>query len=103
MFQTRKTSRGYEFECQHGSAECFGNKVHACAIDKVGDELTSLKLVSCMMEDSGNIEGVGHEVSLLIFPTLRKFTLGLFDFKIKSTTSCTCTTRVNLQFMCQLI
>lgn len=67
MFQTRKTSRGYEFECQHGSAECFGNKVHACAINQVQDELTSLKLVSCMMEDSGNIEGVGHEVSLLLF------------------------------------
>ncbi|GBP39820.1 Gamma-interferon-inducible lysosomal thiol reductase [Eumeta japonica] len=24
-----------EFECQHGPAECYGNKLHACAIDKL--------------------------------------------------------------------
>uniref|UniRef100_A0A1B6K2I2 Gamma-interferon-inducible lysosomal thiol reductase n=1 Tax=Homalodisca liturata TaxID=320908 RepID=A0A1B6K2I2_9HEMI len=62
--ETRLTSRGsYEFECQHGSSECFGNKVHACAINKVEDEMKSLRVISCLMEDHGDIEGAGAECS----------------------------------------
>ncbi|KAI2795983.1 hypothetical protein RDWZM_004640 [Blomia tropicalis] len=39
------------FKCQHGAAECFGNRVQACAID-INQNLTlSLDYIYCMYND----------------------------------------------------
>ena len=34
---------GYEFECQHGPAECYGNQVQACAIAHAPDYDTTVR------------------------------------------------------------
>ena len=34
---------GYEFECQHGPAECYGNQVQACAIALAPDYDTTVR------------------------------------------------------------
>ncbi|XP_039757386.1 GILT-like protein 2 [Pararge aegeria] len=38
-----------EFECQHGPPECYGNKLHACAIDNLNNITESVAYNSCMM------------------------------------------------------
>ncbi|XP_048002281.1 GILT-like protein 2 isoform X1 [Leguminivora glycinivorella] len=35
--------------CQHGEKECYGNKLHACAIDIVKDMTVAEPYISCMM------------------------------------------------------
>ena len=42
----------YNFQCQHGPAECKGNMVHACATKVVQSPLTVLKYIKCMIGDN---------------------------------------------------
>lgn len=51
------------FECQHGTIECYGNKVHACTLVKVKDVATQLKYIGCMIDDNYNPNSIGAEVS----------------------------------------
>ncbi|XP_039278023.1 GILT-like protein 1 [Nilaparvata lugens] len=51
----------YKFSCQHGSVECYGNKVHACSIAKVYDQTTLLALLSCMINDNMSPEERGMQ------------------------------------------
>ncbi|XP_063395230.1 gamma-interferon-inducible-lysosomal thiol reductase-like [Cydia fagiglandana] len=44
-------------ECQHGEKECYGNKLHACAIDILKNTTRSVTYISCMM--SGQRENSG--------------------------------------------
>ncbi|XP_075216124.1 gamma-interferon-inducible lysosomal thiol reductase-like protein [Lycorma delicatula] len=53
----------YKFTCQHGPMECYGNKVHACTIDKVKDSKLQIKMVSCMIDDNMNPDERGAECS----------------------------------------
>uniref|UniRef100_A0A1B6D829 Gamma-interferon-inducible lysosomal thiol reductase n=1 Tax=Clastoptera arizonana TaxID=38151 RepID=A0A1B6D829_9HEMI len=53
----------YKFDCQHGTVECEGNKIHACAISKVQDIGTRLKIVTCMIDDNYNPFEVGKKCS----------------------------------------
>ncbi|XP_045772678.1 uncharacterized protein LOC123872442 [Maniola jurtina] len=46
-----------EFECQHGPSECYGNKLHACAIDHLKNITAAVVVTSCMM-------GGGYDESL---------------------------------------
>lgn len=39
-----------EIVCQHGPAECYGNKLHACAIDNLKNITASVSYNSCMMD-----------------------------------------------------
>lgn len=39
---------GYGFQCQHGEAECFGNLIHSCAVDMLGDPDQYVPLFACM-------------------------------------------------------
>lgn len=43
--------------CQHGPDECYGNKLHACAIDIVKNETASEYYNTCMM--AANWGGAG--------------------------------------------
>ncbi|XP_054278013.1 GILT-like protein 1 [Macrosteles quadrilineatus] len=57
--ETHSTGDGYEFECQHGPAECYGNKLHSCIISRVPDEMLQLRMVSCLMEDHSDVDSGG--------------------------------------------
>ena len=41
--QTQEVEGGYEFECQHGPAECYGNQVQACTIAHAPDYDTTVR------------------------------------------------------------
>ena len=40
---------GYEFSCQHGADECYGNIVQACTLAHTEDRDTQVGLIVCMM------------------------------------------------------
>ena len=42
----------YNFQCQHGPAECQGNMVHACATEVVQSPSLVLKYIKCMIGDN---------------------------------------------------
>ncbi|XP_073957689.1 gamma-interferon-inducible lysosomal thiol reductase-like [Choristoneura fumiferana] len=46
-----------EIVCQHGPAECYGNKLHACAIDIIQNETRAEFYNTCMM--AANWGGAG--------------------------------------------
>lgn len=61
MFQYKRDSiNELEFTCHHGPEECRGNKIHACAIDKIGNSTqpspglgyntATLDYINCLME-----------------------------------------------------
>merc|ERR1712045_388779 len=47
--ETTEVEGGYEFECQHGAAECYGNIVQACTIAHTEDRDMQVNLIVCMM------------------------------------------------------
>ena len=55
FFQHRLSGEGeglYNFQCQHGPAECQGNMVHACATRIVQHPSSVLKYIKCMIGDN---------------------------------------------------
>ncbi|XP_072938017.1 GILT-like protein 2 [Epargyreus clarus] len=40
----------YKFKCQHGPSECYGNMLHACALDVIKNQTQALLYNSCMMD-----------------------------------------------------
>ncbi|CAH2102611.1 unnamed protein product [Euphydryas editha] len=54
--QTIENNGMLKFKCQHGPAECYGNKLHACAIDYFQNTTTAVLFNICMM---GYDEGLG--------------------------------------------
>ncbi|XP_050348356.1 GILT-like protein 2 [Nymphalis io] len=44
----------YDFKCQHGPAECYGNKLHACALDYFQNITTAVLFNACMMHSAGD-------------------------------------------------
>ncbi|XP_061726564.1 GILT-like protein 2 [Cydia pomonella] len=43
--------------CQHGEKECYGNKLHACAIDILKDIYVAEPYISCMMNATWGGDG----------------------------------------------
>jgi len=50
--ETTEVDGGYEFECQHGPDECYGNMVQACTIAYSPNYETTVSLIVCMMSSS---------------------------------------------------
>ncbi|XP_014356159.2 gamma-interferon-inducible lysosomal thiol reductase-like [Papilio machaon] len=46
---TSERNGSYVFDCQHGRAECYGNKLHACALDLLQNKTQALVFNSCLM------------------------------------------------------
>lgn len=55
----------YKFDCQHGATECYGNKIHACTIEKVKDPRLRLKMTTCMIDDNVMPDERGAECSAI--------------------------------------
>lgn len=55
----------YTFECQHGPAECLGNKVQACALGHLTKDEDKVKFINCMMM-SKNVSNNGLECATTI-------------------------------------
>merc|ERR1712215_175420 len=50
--ETTEVDGEYQFECQHGERECYGNIVQSCTIAHSPDQDTTVNLVTCMMSSS---------------------------------------------------
>ncbi|XP_022822422.1 GILT-like protein 2 [Spodoptera litura] len=56
--QTTEISDGvYKFKCQHGPKECYGNKLHACAIDYLSNITATVFFNSCLMDSARKNNG----------------------------------------------
>ncbi|KAF9421600.1 hypothetical protein HW555_002533 [Spodoptera exigua] len=53
----------YQFKCQHGPNECYGNKLHACAIDYLGNITEAVFFNSCLMESARKNKGSDDEAA----------------------------------------
>ncbi|KAL0851237.1 hypothetical protein ABMA28_007081 [Loxostege sticticalis] len=66
--RTRKHSDGtVEVTCQHGPKECYGNKLHACALDIIANATEALLFNACMMPLKSNDESAdkcGQEMNI---------------------------------------
>lgn len=40
----------WKFTCHHGERECYGNKVHGCALERTHDLDASLRFIVCLMK-----------------------------------------------------
>nr|NP_001298301.1 gamma-interferon-inducible lysosomal thiol reductase-like [Papilio polytes]BAM19237.1 simila to CG41378 [Papilio polytes] len=61
---TNKVNGSYVFDCQHGTAECYGNKLHACALDLLENKTQALVFNSCLMNgysDDSDADACGKE------------------------------------------
>ncbi|CAH0405433.1 unnamed protein product [Chilo suppressalis] len=46
-----------DFECQHGVEECYGNMLHACAIDILANTTASIEFNMCLMDYKNGEQG----------------------------------------------
>lgn len=46
--QERPYGSSYTFYCQHGAAECYGNKIESCAIHYMGDQSAWFPFIHCL-------------------------------------------------------
>eukprot|EP00095_Tigriopus_kingsejongensis_P000933 maker-scaffold1003_size71949-snap-gene-0.10 protein:Tk00933 transcript:maker-scaffold1003_size71949-snap-gene-0.10-mRNA-1 annotation:"gamma-interferon-inducible lysosomal thiol reductase" len=44
-----KPEGGWTFDCQHGPAECYGNLIQACILDRIQDQDLRSQVVHCIM------------------------------------------------------
>jgi len=54
-------SGSYQFDCQHGSEECLGNTIHACAIKYVSDEEELISYIGCMINNNRKSESIAKK------------------------------------------
>ena len=45
--EVNKAKNGFEFICQHGFKECYGNMIHSCTIDIIKERKKALDYIVC--------------------------------------------------------
>lgn len=45
--ELNKDKNGFEFVCQHGFKECYGNMIHSCTIDIIKERKKALEYIVC--------------------------------------------------------
>ena len=45
--EANKEKNGFEFICQHGFKECYGNMIHSCTIDIIKERKKALDYIVC--------------------------------------------------------
>ena len=45
--EVNKEKNGFEFICQHGFKECYGNMIHSCTIDIIKERKKALEYIVC--------------------------------------------------------
>ena len=45
--ELNKDKKGFEFVCQHGFKECYGNMIHSCTIDIIKERKKALEYIVC--------------------------------------------------------
>ena len=45
--ELNKDKNGFEFVCQHGYKECYGNMIHSCTIDIIKERKKALEYIVC--------------------------------------------------------
>ncbi|XP_075980844.1 uncharacterized protein LOC142979636 [Anticarsia gemmatalis] len=53
----------FQVICQHGPAECYGNMLHACAIDQLADLRKAIDYNTCMMDFAQSNRGSDDEAA----------------------------------------
>ncbi|GAB6022282.1 hypothetical protein CHUAL_006408 [Chamberlinius hualienensis] len=48
-FTSNSTSSSYDFVCQHGPEECYGNEIHSCAVTYYPDNAINVNFIGCSM------------------------------------------------------
>lgn len=63
---TNEEEGKYFFKCQHGEEECYANKIHACAIEAVGNMTMAVKITDCMISDNMDADGALERCAKLL-------------------------------------
>lgn len=51
-------NNGENFYCQHGPAECTGNRIQSCVLDAINYEQdTSVRYIDCQMQRNADFSG----------------------------------------------
>ncbi|CAF0936065.1 unnamed protein product [Adineta steineri] len=57
----RPETQLYQFYCQHGSDECYGNLIHTCVIHLYPDTTAHLPFIYCTESTDGDVETVATQ------------------------------------------
>lgn len=52
MYQHTFVNESWEFTCQHGAEECYGNKYQACFLNQNYGQDIDLEYVNCVMNQT---------------------------------------------------
>lgn len=64
VFFVQSENNGTYFFCQHGPAECTGNRLQSCVVDALGNDQDAIvKFVTCQMK--WNAEYTGESVRII--------------------------------------
>ncbi|XP_072261232.1 gamma-interferon-inducible lysosomal thiol reductase [Pyxicephalus adspersus] len=67
--QEKNVSGKWEFECQHGPEECYGNTIEACLIHLLNEDNVYFPVIDCM-EMSENVTGSLRPCLEALYPDL---------------------------------